>query len=423
VISNSKIRGMPRQQSGAAAAKKQISTREKSNKTQKQAVDSPSRDQQELFDLGAKETNKQELLDLTSEEANKEQLLDPTSEESKKLCELAHDLYQIAPWELMNETDVFGFEDPETRELGFISIMGALGEIRIIAVYRGVAALHAWTDFMDLLELRPGTDEVRDAFMQISQLQLSFEPAGSLEKPDREMIRTAGLKFGKEKPLFRSYRPGYLPWFITNAEARHLIYALEQTLEVVKQFSYDPSVVPDIDESEDAEYLVRVPHVTGSKVRWKNCVRQFPLPEDMHLIPFGVEDATVEQLKKIHKSGPQEIDVFTLPAAIGETGERPRLLYALLVTDVATGMILGFDALEAVDGVDLMYASLAEKVAEIWLESQIVPGELRGQTVRLLNMFQYVAGEVGISLTLLDALPTIDEAKYSIVQSMKSGHF
>ena len=385
---------MPINRTGAAAAKKQTSA-PKSTKTQKQKT-SPG------------------VLDT-------EELLDPTSEEAKKLCGLAHYLYSQPPWEIMEETDVFGFEDPETRELGFISIMGALGQIRIVAVYRGVEALHAWKDFQDLLELRPDSDEARDAFMEIPQLQLSFEPASSLEKRDREMLNKSGLKFGKEKPLFRSYRPGYLPWFITLAEARHLIYALEQTSAVAKQFSYDPSIIPIIDEFDDDEYLVRVPHVQGLRVSWKNRLRQFPLPEDMNLIPFGVEDGTVEQLKQIPKSGPQEIDLFTLPARIGEPGERPRLLYALLVTDVETGMILGFQALEAADGVDLMYASLAEKVATIWLQNETVPTELRGQTVRLLNMFQYLAGEVGFSLTLLDALPTIDEAKQFIVEAMMSG--
>ena len=100
---------------------------------------------------------------------------------------------------------------------------------------------------------------------------------------------------------------------------------------------------------------------------------------------------------------------------------RPRLLYALLVTDVETGMILVFQALEAVDGVDLMYASLAEQVADVWLQNETVPGELRGQTIRLLEMFQYLAEEVGFSLALLDALPTIDEAKQSIVEAMRSG--
>jgi Domain of unknown function (DUF6930) len=381
-------------QTGAAAAKKQTSAR-KSKKSEKQKT--------------------------SSRVPNPEELLDPTSEEAKKLCGLAHYLYSYAPWEIMEETDIFGFEDPETRELGFISIMGALGQIKIIAVYRGVEALYKWKDLQHLLEVRPESDEARDTFMEIPQLQLSFEPASSLEKRDREMLNKSGLKFGQEKPLFRSYRPGYLPWFITNAEARHLIFALEQTSAVAKQFSYDPSIIPIIDELEDEKYLLRVPHFKGSKVGWRNRLRQFPLPEEMNLIPFGVEDATVERLKQIPKSGPQEIDLFTLPARIGEQGERPRLLFALLVTEVETGMVLGFEALEAVDGIDLMYASLAEKVAAIWLQHETAPAELRGQTVRLLNMFQYLAEEVGFSLILLDALPSIDAAKQSIVEAMTSG--
>ena len=57
-----------------------------------------------------------------------EELLDPKSVEAKFLCQLASMIEQMSPWRFMTETDVFGFQDPVTSELGFISVMGQLGQ-------------------------------------------------------------------------------------------------------------------------------------------------------------------------------------------------------------------------------------------------------------------------------------------------------
>jgi hypothetical protein len=58
-----------------------------------------------------------------------------------------------------------------------------------------------------------------------------------------------------------------------------------------------------------------------------------------------------------------------------------------------------------------MYAELAEKAAEIWLKQGVVAIELRAKSTRVLNMFQYLVGELGFDLSLVKELPAIDEAK------------
>ncbi len=40
----------------------------------------------------------------------------------------------LAPWQWMTEVDLFGIEHPVTGELGFVSVMGQLGEHLAIAV-------------------------------------------------------------------------------------------------------------------------------------------------------------------------------------------------------------------------------------------------------------------------------------------------
>jgi hypothetical protein len=352
-------------------------------------------------------------------EGDPHELLPPDAEEFKTLCKLARYIQQQMPWEFMEETDVFGVQDPDNGTLGFVCVMGALGEYTSVAVYRGVEGLYQWRGFIELMEADPASEEAHDRLMEIPQLQLSFGPASFLEEPDREVIKRSGAKFPKDKPIFRSHWPGYYPWFLTRAEARHLIHTLTQTIQVAKQFFYDPDVIPLNEDPEDRNYLIRVPQLNGDVIRWKSSIQTIDQPPPQ-LVPIGVEDAAVEQLKVMPKSDPQEIDLFTLPAKLGEPNERPRVLYALIVTNAETGYIFGFEALEARSGIDLMYAELAEKVAQIWLNQGVVPTELRARSTRVLNMFQWFAGELDFELSLVNELPAIDEAKSSIMEKMSS---
>jgi hypothetical protein len=62
------------------------------------------------------------------------------------LYEAADRIKELAPWEWMEESDVFGVQDPDSGEIGFVSIMGLLGEHVCVGVYLGVNALHQfWT--------------------------------------------------------------------------------------------------------------------------------------------------------------------------------------------------------------------------------------------------------------------------------------
>jgi hypothetical protein len=345
------------------------------------------------------------------------EILPPSAEEFKTLYKLARYIQQNAPWEYMEETDVFGVKDPDTGELGFVSVMGALGEYTAVAVYRGVEGLYGWRKFEELLEVQPESEEAHDMLMEIPQLHLSFVPASFLESHDRAAIKHSGAKFPKDLPLFRSYRPGYYPWFLTFGEALHLTHVLTQTIQVAKQSFYDQSVIPLNEDPEDRDYLIRVPKLTDGVVRWHSSIERIEEP-NIPLVPIDVDDAIVDQLKAMPKSDPQEIELFTLPAKLGEANERPRVLYMLLVTNSLTGFLYGFEPLEAGDGVDLMYADLAEKVAKMWLRHEVVPTELRARSSRLLDMFQYFAGEVGFELSLVKELPGVDEAKGFILEKM-----
>src|SRR5215210_7136476 len=179
----------------------------------------------------------------------------PTLEESKRLYELAGKLKELAPWDWMDESEIFGVENPENNEIGFVSVMGMLGEHLAVGIYLGAEGLYGFWGFQDE---KHETEPL--ALFDIPQLQASFEDREQLEKDDREVIKKLGLKFrGKQSyPVFRSIKSGFMPWFITSEEARLLIYTIEQTLEVAPRAKENPLILSDENDGEDEVYLVRV---------------------------------------------------------------------------------------------------------------------------------------------------------------------
>src|SRR5919199_91997 len=162
----------------------------------------------------------------------------------------------LAPWEWMTEADVFGVQNPETDELGFVSVMGMLGEHYAVSLYLGSKGLYEFWVFEEIGHLASP-----EGLLEIPQLQASFENRNELHNKDREVIKELGLKFrGRHAwPMFRSYRPGFAPWFVEAEEARFLTYALDQLLDVAPRFREDPSLL----ESSDESYLVRAPRREG----------------------------------------------------------------------------------------------------------------------------------------------------------------
>ena len=101
-----------------------------------------------------------------------------------------------------------------------------------------------------------------------------------LTAEDRKIIKELELRFrGKSAwPLFRSYRPGYFPWYLTPEEVRNLAEAVPQAIEVALRYKANPEILtlphPD-------QYLVRVCRRRDDGMTWEDNWRESsPLPEE-----------------------------------------------------------------------------------------------------------------------------------------------
>ena len=345
-----------------------------------------------------------------------EVLLRASDLEAAELFELASQIKKLQPWRWMEETDLFGIEHPDTGELGFVSVMGSVGEYEAVALYLGAKGLY---EFVALLE-----NESNPALaLSVPHVQVAFLDRRDLEKEDLSLIKQLGLKFkGRGAwPKFRSYRAGYLPWFITIQEARFLIHALSQVIQVAIKLCIGAQPFHPTGRVEEGGLPMRVARNDDSQLIWEDQVWRIakPKPEPMRV---SIDDPALESLQRIPRSKLElELDLMLVPALIGPRGQRPLAAYALMVADGESGFLFGCELLSAQDSYAAMYSRLPNVVIKLLWQAQVVPARVSVRSDKLRNVLKPLVQRLNVELELVTALPSIDEALQSMKRWMQEG--
>jgi hypothetical protein len=326
----------------------------------------------------------------------------PTLDDWKKLYDLMEKIKQLAPWDWMGEDDIFGFQMPGTEELGFISVMGTLGEHLSVAVYQGEKGLAGFWHMQEL-----GDKVTAESLFAVPQLQASLENREEITTEDREIMKQLGLKFrgAKAWPQFRSFRPGCFPWHIEKAEAETLICALEQVLDVAPRYKENVELLTPTGDDDD--YLMRV----QKNGVWEDTTMHIApyLGEPLHL---KMNMAALAQLKKMMPGKAViEIDMFMSSHPVQENRkERPYFPYTLLVCERSSGMILAVEMLQPLPTLEAMWGEFPGKVVEA-LAQRMAPKEIMVRDDFNKALLEHVGKELGCKITKSARLTAVDAAR------------
>jgi hypothetical protein len=329
----------------------------------------------------------------------------PTLDEWHELYQAAIRVKETAPWEWLTETDIFGVQNPETGELGFVSVMGELGEHLALAVYLGPEGLYGFWEFQQIAASAPP-----EALFGLHHLQASFEDRNELNQKDRDVIKALGLKFrGRQAwPLFRSYRPGFLPWYLEAAEAQFLTHALQQAVEVSLRLKEDPAL---LDTPDDESYLVRVHRGEKGTLAWEDRVVAVP-PAEPEPIPIAMDVDVLEKVKQLPRSQyALEMDFFMVPVRIKERGTRPYLPHMLLVVERASGMVLSSELLGPEPNLEAMWGRVPVTLVYQFARMGVVPRRIRVRSPLLRQLLQPLVEELGFEVKPTRSLRSLDQAK------------
>ena len=233
-----------------------------------------------------------------------------------------------------------------------------------------------------------------------------------LRPRDREIIKELGLRFrGRNAwPMFRSYRPGYEPWYLTGAEARFLRWGLEQGLGVALRLKEDPALLPDLDEEK---LLVRRPvRRKDGTMDWEDRVLPMPEPEPKS-IPLRLGRELADRIFSLPTADARfEAALFFLPASIRERkGERPYIPYMLMLVDAASGFVLGSELIAAVPSLEEAWGKAFTALAALIVRTGVLPSQMAIRSGVLYEMFQPLADDLGVRVLRSEQLPALDRAR------------
>lgn len=335
-----------------------------------------------------------------------------SAEDCRPLYDLMDKIRALAPWEWMEEQDLFGVQDPESGELGFVSVMGMAGEYRAISLYLGARGLYG---FWHIQEMAPLMDP-QDLLNQ-PQLQASFDDREFLEKHDRDIIKQLGRKYrGRGAwPSFRSFRPGYAPWYIERAEARFLTHALEQVLEVAPRVRDEGAIF--LAPGSDDSYLVRVAEKQGDALVWRDTFQSIEPPELTQLM-VKFDAKLLEKVKALpRKKIRLEADFFMIPALIGERGERPYYAYVLLMVETQYDMVVGMEVLSPVPSLEQMYSQVGITALQQLAKLGFLPSQIDVRENVLYGMLMPFAKPLNLNVRQTQRLPRLDRARRGMMMN------
>lgn len=339
----------------------------------------------------------------------------PTLVQWKRLYSLADDLQSLAPWDWMEETDIFAVEDPEEQYLGFVSVMGRIRQHFALAVYLGSRGLYAFWEMQ-----YAGASWEPEHLLEVPQIQVSFESRDDLEEEDRQIIHQLERQYcgAHGWPLFRSYRPGYLPWFLDTEEARYLTVVLEQALDVTARFREDPELLAS---RGDTTYLVRTPHAGQQSPEWED-QRSVIVPPEPYSIEYSVDMKEVETLRTLPRDQePLEVDLFMTPSVIQEENTRPLLPYLLLLVDSGSESVVGAELFTASPTLEDMWQKLPGNFVRQLLEQGFCPVQVRIRSDLMLDLLGPLAEQLDIELVTSEMLPALDNVKAFLLENFRSG--
>ncbi|MGB9879181.1 MAG: DUF7309 domain-containing protein, partial [Anaerolineae bacterium] len=274
-----------------------------------------------------------------------------------------------------------------------------------IAVYLGAEGLYNFWAFQQFADQMPA-----EALLGIPHLQASFENRAELSEVDLQTIKDLGLKFrGRQAwPQFRSFRPGFLPWYLEAWEARFLTHVLEQAAEVTLQFKENPTLLDTVDEES---YLVRVPRLEENRPVWETLVLLVPPPEPASIMIVMDFDLLAEVKQLPQSSFVFEADLFALPTPIREKGQRPFFPHMLLVVDSNSGMILSTELLTPEEGLEAMWGKVPLTLLYQLAQAEIMPRQINVHSFLLSQLLQPLAEELGFEIRREKALRSLNRAK------------
>jgi hypothetical protein len=336
----------------------------------------------------------------------------PAHETMRRLYALAGEFHALHPWDFLLEDHLVVVEAPQTGGLGFCSLMGALHEVFSFHVYLGADGYHF---FRKVHAGEPFT--IGDFFAGQHAVNVEFVPSAELTAADRQLLKALGHPFGKgfRAPKFRSMRPGYHPWYVTEQEALILTTCLDSFLGFFHFLEAHPGA--SYWEKEGDYPLVSRRSEGDGQAAY--AVRPIKAPAETVKLP-RLPDLDETRIRRIREArlpsrGAVDVDHFYGAGMVGESHERKACIRVAIAIDSETAFAFPPE-------VGSPEASTGDLLAEVVLtaveSSRALPSELRVKSREYKSVLGPLAKALGTPVKIVKSLPAADFARDQLLRMM-----
>lgn len=342
----------------------------------------------------------------------------PSIATMQTLCNLADEVLARHPWDLLLEDALVLVVDEISGEMCFGSVLGALGEVRALHVYLGLESFYLFK------ELHAGVAMPPEEFFAIQRsLYVEFVTRSELAAPDRNLLNVIGYpmkKRGALVPIFRSIRPGFHPWYVTEAEG-HILADCQRAVITV----YDL-----VSANQDFHYWNKenvYPLVSWNQGEGKQVGHQIKMVEPPAPAPLKPELPTLDEarIERVRKGkspleGVIEVDHFYGAGMIGEKDQRKACFRMGLAIDAESGVAYPPE-------LGLPTTSTGEILTEVVLKATEsahgLPRHIHVRRSEFKILLWPLAQALGFSVTVKKSLPALEFAKGHLLTMMGGGGF
>lgn len=297
-------------------------------------------------------------------------MINQSLQQHRELFETATLYYKLAPWKYMFDSNVFAVVHPVTGVKAYCTVLGNLEEMLGMVMYLGPKGLKC------LKEIVTSEEKVIDyeglGFNQ-DGLICFFEDSDNLMPEEMEVLESLGMKVKKGAivPVFKSYKPGWMPYKLSAEEVEFMLIGLQQALVVCADAGQDPEIASQLGLREDGTVLARA---FGNDGEWHYGRISVDSTVEFSPVQIGLEEEEISALKALPRQDKIwlfEHFYFNMPSYSDEH-ERAFFPKAIVLMEVEATTLVGVDALPPHEFED----GLANVFSEVFVENNYTPQQI-----------------------------------------------
>ncbi len=319
------------------------------------------------------------------------------------------ELFGMAPWEYIYETDIFGVKIPGNNKIYFVSVMGSAGQMSAMSAYDGYAALQMFWELQDENSgLQPW------AIIDIPHLMISFPGKDCPDLDKMNLFLPEGINAdGEFVPVIDKVIPGFVYSPPEGRDLDDLLIILEQSIDVLKRASEDKFLLMPEGFTND-DYLIRESKSGQAGYRWSDFYRNIPPRKIIYSGKYSKKLLT--NLSNLSKTRDKfQLDLVMLPNPIMDKGPRGYFAYALLITNSRTGTVDGCELLTPFPNLHAMHESVPEHVLKMLDKMPVIPRVIEVKTSLMEVLLTSLLKKAGVEVSRVNMLESIDIAAKSLM--------